>query len=267
MARPRLATPPNYQVRALQRGLGILRLFSEAEPALAMAEVSRRLELPKATALRLLECLRQEGFLAYDPERGQYALGIAAFEVGSTYLATSPLERRATPFLRRLAERTNQTANLGVLEGNEVLHVAVVEPERPLRYHSRVGRRDLVHCTGLGKVLASAMDEPRLRTLLAAGLPARTPATITDPEAFRHELERVRRIGHAEDREEGAPGLRCLAAPVLGADGRVVAAMSISGPAGEFAGAARPTLVAALLEAALGLSVRLGWSVPAASHA
>jgi DNA-binding IclR family transcriptional regulator len=266
MARPRRAETPNYQVRALQRGLAILQAFSGAEPTLSLAEISRRLAIPKATTLRLLECLRQESWLTYDAERGRYALSIAALEIGSAYLAASRIEQRAMPFLRRLADITNQTANLGILNGNNVVHVAVVEPDRPLRYHSYVGARDLAHCTGLGKVLAAYLDEATLRTLVSAGLARRTPSTITEPTAFRQELHRVRTSGFAEDLEEGAPGLRCLAAPVLDADASVVAAMSISGPAAEFEGS-RAAFLAALLENAGGLSARLGSTNAVVSHA
>src|SRR5438128_3730815 len=89
MARPRGAETPNYQVRALQRGLTILQTFSEAEPTQSLAEISRRLDIPKATTLRLLECLRHETWLTYDADRGRYALGIAALEIGSAYLAAA----------------------------------------------------------------------------------------------------------------------------------------------------------------------------------
>jgi DNA-binding IclR family transcriptional regulator len=266
MARPRHPDTPNYQVRALQRGLAILQSFSESEPTLSMAEISRRLDIPKATTLRLLECLRQETWLTYDPDRGRYALGITVLEIGSAYLAASRIEQRAMPFLRRLADATSQTANLGILNGNNVVHVAVVEPDRPLRYHSYVGARDLAHCTGLGKVLAAYLDEAGLRTLLSAGLPRRTPTTITEPDAFRQELQRVHAAGYGEDLEEGAPGLRCLAAPVLDGDGSVVAAMSISGPAAEFEGS-RAVFLTAVLETARGLSARLGWAAPVVSRA
>jgi len=266
MARPRGTETPNYQVRALQRGLAILQTFREAEPTQSLAEISRRLDIPKATTLRLLECLRHETWLTYDADRGRYALGIAALEIGSAYLAASRIEQRAMPFLRRLADITGQTANLGILNGNMVVHVGVVEPDRPLRYHSYVGARDLAHCTGLGKVLAAYLDEPALRSLLSAGLSRRTPTTITKPDSFRQELRRVRTSGFAEDLEEGAPGLRCLAAPVLDADGSVVAAMSISGPAAEFEGSGA-VFLAALLKHAAGLSARLGYTTAVVSNA
>jgi DNA-binding IclR family transcriptional regulator len=228
---------------------------------MTLAEISSRLDIPKPTALRLLECLRDEGFLAWDGETGAYSLGLRAFEVGSVYLATLPLEQAALPFLRRLSEETNLTANLGVVDRFEVVHLAIVEPERPLRYHTRVGTRDYLHCTGLGKVLLAQFDRAALDDLVrTVGLPARTPATLTGRTALDAELVGVRRLGYAEDREETIPGLRCLAVPVRAANREVVAALSISGPAADFDDGERPGLLRALLAAARGISEQLGWS-------
>jgi DNA-binding IclR family transcriptional regulator len=262
MARPRSAIrPPNYQVRALQRGLAILTSFSSAEPSLSLADVSGRLQLPKPTALRLLECLRGEGFTLFDPASARYSLGPRAFEVGSAYLAASPLERLGLPLLRDLAERTGQTANLGIVDDFAVLHLAVAEPARPLRYHTRVGERDALHCTGLGKVLLSTWSDHRLADLAnGVGLPRRTATTFTDLAELRSELAGIRHHGYAEDREEGVLGLRCLAAPVRDAHADVVAAISISGPAADFEGDKRSEMLATLLDQARAFSRRLGYT-------
>jgi DNA-binding IclR family transcriptional regulator len=267
MARPRNTTAPapNYQVRALQRGLAILTSFSPNEPSLSLADVSGRLQLPKPTALRLLECLRVEGFASFDAASARYSLGPRAFEVASAYLATSPLERLAMPVLRELADRTDQTANLGILDNFSVMHLAVAEPARPLRYHTRAGERDALHCTGLGKVLLSTWSEERLAALVASvGLPRRTPTTLTNLGTLEQELEQVRAHGYAEDRQEGIPGLRCLAAPVHDTRGEVVGAISISGPAADFDDDHRTLLLEALLGHARGLSAKLGW--PPTAH-
>lgn len=268
MARPRQGDSANYQVRALERGLAILRAFTPSEPRLGLAELSRRLEIPKSTTLRLVEALRAEGFLAYDAGAGTYSLGLRTFEVGSVYLATSTLEQRALPLLQRLMKATNLTANLGVLDGHEVVHLSVVQPDRPLRYHTHIGARDHLHCTALGKILAAhLLDAHALKELVTkVGLPARTPATITDPAAFRAELARVSRLGYAEDREETVPGLRCLGAPVRGHTGQVLAALSISGPAADFQGRNRERLLSSVVETATALSEQLGWSEVKRDH-
>lgn len=262
MARPRSTThAPNYQVRALQRGLAILTSFSTDEPSLSLADVSGRLQLPKPTALRLLECLRVEGFASFDPSSARYSLGPRAFDVGNAYLAASPLERLAAPFLRELADRTAQTANLGIVQDFAVMHLAVAEPARPLHYHTRAGERDALHCTGLGKVLLSTWSGERLAALVSGvGLPRRTSTTLTELSALEQELAQIRALGFAEDREEGMPGLRCLAAPVRDAHADVIAAISISGPAADFDGDNRASMLEALLAQARGLSSRVGWS-------
>lgn len=229
--------------------------------------MSGGLGIPKSTSLRLLECLRDEGFLSWDKETGLYALGLRAFEVGSVYLATLPIEQAAMPFLRRLSEETNLTANLGVVDRFEVVHLAVVEPERPLRYHTRVGTRERLHCTGLGKVLLTQFDETALEELVrTAGLPSFTPTTITDRPELSSELSAVLRQGYAEDREETVAGLRCLAVPVHAANNEIVAAISVSGPAADLGRDARRGLLGALRAAAAEISERLGWS-PTAGQA
>jgi DNA-binding IclR family transcriptional regulator len=264
MPRPRSASPEaNYQVRALQRGLAILASFSHQQASLSLAEVSGRLSIPKPTTLRLLECLRGEGFATYDPISARYSLGPRAFEVGSAYLGASALEQHGPPFLRRLARDTGQTANLGILDGFTVLHVSVAEPDRPLRYHTRAGEHDALHCTGLGKVLIAQWTAERLHELASeVGLARRTPSTVTELSDLEAELARVRQCGYAEDGEEGAVGLRCLAAPVRDARGDVIAAMSISGAAAEFNGHHRAELLRLLFEQSRGLSRRLGWTDP-----
>src|SRR5690606_32916295 len=131
-------------------------------------------------------------------------LGIRAFEVGMAFLPTLPIEQIAQPYLRKLMQATDLTTNLGVLGGHEVVHIAAVAPERSLRFHIRIGYRDALHWTALGKVLASGMTQDELDQFLAeVPLTRRTPATITDPDAFRAELERVRQAGVAYDIEEG----------------------------------------------------------------
>jgi IclR family acetate operon transcriptional repressor len=259
MPRPRSTETANYQVRALQRGLSILGLLSSTERRLGLGDISQQLGIPKPTALRLLDYLRGDGFVDCNAA-GEYALGLRAFQLGSGSRGLARLEDLARPFLQQLVDQTSHTANLGVIDDGEIVHLAVVEPSRPLRYHTRVGTREPLHCTGLGKVLAAALDESSLQRILdTRGLPAWTPATITDAAAFRRELSMIRRLGFAEDREEATPGLRCIAAPVRGDSGQVVAAISISGPAAEFARTHAVRLRQIVLEVARRLSERLGW--------
>jgi IclR family acetate operon transcriptional repressor len=254
---------PTYQVRALERGLQVLIALATDLPRASLQDLHRYTGLNKATLLRLLDVLQRAEFIEQEPGNGDYRLGMRAFEVGSAYLPNLPIEQIAQPYLRELVAATDQTANLGVLAGHEVVHVATIAPDRSLHFRIRVGFRDSLHWTALGKVLASGMDEATFEAYLATGpFPRRTPATITDPDAFRAEIERVRAAGLAVDREECTAGLICLAAPIRDAYGRVIAAVSISGLAHEVTSETRPALEAALLRAAGAISRRFGYVEP-----
>jgi DNA-binding IclR family transcriptional regulator len=248
-----------YQVRALERALDILDAFSLAESQLSLTAIAARVGLAKSTTTRLLSVLEERGYLERSPETERYGIGVRAFEVGSVYIQTTTIEAEAEPALRRLARECQQTANLGILSRGEVVHLAVVAPDRPIRYYATVGQRESAHCTGLGKVLLATLDDGQLDEIIAArGLPRRTEYTITAPAQLRAQLARVRAAGFALDEEEAFPGLKCVAAPIRDHKGRTVAALSVSGPAPEFAPDALGRYTAAVLRAAGEVSARLG---------
>ena len=260
---PGLNDEPTYQVRALERGLQVLIAMATDLPQASLQDLHRYTGLNKATLLRLLDVLQRTEFIEQDAGSGDYRLGMRAFEVGSAYLPNLPIEQIAQPYLRDLMAMTNQAANLGVLAGHEVVHVATIVPDRPLHFRTRVGFRDSLQWTALGKVLAAGMDEAAFAAFLATGpFPGRTPKTITAPDAFRAEIERVRATGIATDLEEGTAGLNCLAAPIRDSRGHTIAAVSISGLAHEITSETRPALEDALCRTAGAISRRFGYVAP-----
>jgi IclR family acetate operon transcriptional repressor len=136
---------------------------------------------------------------------------------------------------------SGETANLAVLEGDDVVYIAQVSSPHTLRMFAEVGRHVPPHSTAVGKVLLAGLPrEEALAILGRAGLPERTPATITRLATFEAELDRVAEQGWAVDEEEQETGVRCVAVPVG------PAAMSLSGPAERFAGSAVPGLVGSM---------------------
>jgi DNA-binding IclR family transcriptional regulator len=249
----------NYQVRALERALDILDAFSLATSELSLTRLAERVELPKSTVVRLAAILVDRGYLERVPEAESFRIGVRAFEVGSIYIQSTSLEAEARPIMARLAEATGQTANLGILDRGELVHLAVEAPDRPVRYWATTGKREDAHYTGLGKVLLAALSEEKLAAHLARhSLARRTPRTITDPALLRAELDRVRGVGYAIDDEESNAGVRCIAAPVVDESGTTVAAVSISGSATEFGDEAMPRYVAAVVDAGREISLRIG---------
>lgn len=138
-------TQAQYQVRALTRALDILNAFSLVQPELSLSRIASLVDLAPSTALRLLSTLVEYGLVEKSPETDRYRIGVHAFELGSIYIQTTTIEAQALPLLQSLARECNQTANLGILDRGEVVHISVVPPDRPIRYYARVGQRESIH--------------------------------------------------------------------------------------------------------------------------
>lgn len=253
---------PHYQVRALERALDILNVFSINEPELTLTDIAARAEVAKSTTFRLLTILEERGYVERSTESDRYRIGIRAFEVGSIYIQTTRVEVEAQPFLHILARECNQTANLGVLDRGAIVHLSVVPPDRPIRYFATIGQRDDAHCTGLGKALLADMSDRDLKAFVEQhGLPRRTANTSVTFDQLQSALARVRARGVAIDEEETEIGLTCVAAPIRDATGQIVAAASISGPAAEFRELTLPRYIDAVRRTAETISDRLGHAV------
>ena len=236
----------NYHANALARGLALLEVLAAESQPLTLKDLSNSTALPKSTLVRLLAVLSEMEYVVRLDERPSYRLGHKVHRLASSYLSTLDLTVVARAYLRPLAERTGQTANLGVLDGDQVLRLCVVEPDRPLRFTTALGSRAHAYCTALGKALLADLPDAALP---AEPFPAFTARTITSVDDLHRDLRRTARRGYALDEGEHSFGLRCVAVPVR-VDGRCLAALSVSGPAGEFTSARQHEYVALLDEAA-----------------
>jgi len=213
----------------------LLEAFWEQE-GLGVSELSRTLDLHKNNVFRLLATLEERGYIEQSSSSERYRLGVRCLELGRSFARGRTLLLSARPILEELVQKTGESAHLGVLHGFEVVHLDGENPRRLVASTSRVGMRLPVHCTGLGKVLLGCGDEAGRQTfdsevVRPKGIEARTENTITDREKFFEHLRSVAVEGYGLDLEECEIGLRCVAAPVLDHSGRVLAALSVSGPA------------------------------------
>jgi DNA-binding IclR family transcriptional regulator len=140
------------------------------------------------------------------------------------------------PFLQDLYGAARTTVQLGVLEGDQVLVVEKITGHQPMPMLSQVGGTIPAHCSGLGRAILAWSDAETLQAVIAGGLARRTPRTITSPIALQRELAAIPDRGWAFDREEGNVGVSCVAAPIFGPDGVVVAALSVTGPSAHVRG-------------------------------
>jgi IclR family acetate operon transcriptional repressor len=244
-------------VQSVGRAIRILELVAEHPGQLGVTDLGRRLGVHKATAFRLVTTLVQAGLLEKAPGADRYRLGFGLVRLATAALADLDLVRQARPILERLAEETQETVNLAVLDGLEVVNVDQVAGRHSVLNVNWVGRRTPVHCTSNGKVLVAHLPEDRWERILAGPLERRTPRTITDPEMLRVQLREARARGYAYTVEELEVGLNAVAAPVH-APGGVVAAISVAGPAYRVTPERIPELAAAVTRAGAEASRRMG---------
>ena len=223
---------------AIQTVVNALRLLEEfhSEDELGVTELSRRLKLHKNNVFRLLATLEQRDYIEQSPLSERYRIGARCLELGEAFCRSHSLLERARPILRDLARTVGETVHLALMTAFEVVHIDAEVFPQPILTPARVGQRLPVHCTALGKVLLGLATEQCRQAYdqtVVAGrpLPRRTSATIVDPLKFFEHIRTVAGQGFALDIEECDDGLNCVAVPVHGRDGHVVAALSVSGPA------------------------------------
>jgi DNA-binding IclR family transcriptional regulator len=191
--------------------------------------------LHPSSAHRILNVMVEKGLVAKQ-EPGTYRLGLKLLELGNLVKARLDIRREALPFMQRLHQEINETVNLSLREGDEMVYVERTASGRAMmRVVQIVGARAPLHITAVGKIfLAEAGDEEARAYARRTGLPAYTPHTLTSEKALLEELARVRRRGVAFDDEEAEKGVCCIGAGIRDADGRLVAGLSISAPAERF---------------------------------
>jgi DNA-binding IclR family transcriptional regulator len=238
-----------------------LTLLSElAKEAKTLDQLAEQVGVHKSTVLRLLRTLESHHFVRREGTR-YYRLGSALFDLANQALEDRDVRRSSQPALSALNTRTGHTIHLASYEDGEVVYIDKYEGHHSVRMYSRVGKRAPLHCTAVGKVLVSAMTRPQ-RAEIAEKIDyvVLTGNTITNPADFLAELDKVAARGYAVDNAEHEDFIHCIAAPIRGAGGEVLAAASMSIPKVllDFDGllALVPELVAAADEA----SVQSGWT-------
>lgn len=238
------------------RVVDVLEALANAPDGLRVAEIGRAVGVHKATASRLLGTLARRGIVERVRATGRYRPGANLARLARIASSGTHLIDQARPVLDALAERTRETTNLAVLDDTEVLYIDQVTAPRGIVAGNWVGRRSPAHSSSSGKVLlAFGADELRER-ILKRPLERLAANTITDPERLRTVLARVRSRGYADSMSELEAGLNTVAAPIFAQD-RVVAAVSISGPAFRFRAKDLPRMGRLAADAGTGISRRM----------
>jgi IclR family transcriptional regulator, acetate operon repressor len=222
-----------YMVPVVQGTFKVLEELAKNGP-LALNEVTRRTKMSKSTVFRILATLENLGYVLRDAAR-TYCVTTALSDLVTSEGITEILRRAAMPHMLELRDTFGETVNLGQIVSDKVVYIEVVPSEYALRLHERAGASVYMHASALGKAILGFSDADFVHSVLSGrDLPAMTENTITQLDKLLAELKRVRERGHAIDRAETSPLATCVAAPILGADGHAIAAISISGPSSRF---------------------------------
>jgi IclR family acetate operon transcriptional repressor len=249
---------PDYIVKPVQKALQVLDCLGQEKRELSLAEICRRVGLPKTTTFRYLHTLQASGLVTHDPETELYRLGSRLWELGQSVGEQLQLRKAARPFMEQLRDRFNETVNLAVLDGSEIVYVEMLESKMSLRMQASPGGRDAVYSTSLGKAILAHLPEAEWRDHLPARLARRTARTITAFSALREQLYEIRARGYAHDRGESEEGARCVGAAIFDQREQVVAAISVSAPAVRLDDRKEREVATALIAAARAISRRLG---------
>ena len=247
-------------IQSVRRAASLLRAFGSGASELGVSELGRRLNLHKSTVSRLLATLESEGLLERAPGTEKYRLGPEITRLAGRVDHFRDIREVARPFLAELAEVTRETANLAVLDGDEVNNVDQVSGPHLVRVGNWVGRRTPLHCVANGKALLAFLPTAEMERLTTGPLASFTPLTVTRPSALRACLAQVRQQGYATALGEIEEGLNAIAAPIWDAGGVVTAAFSVSGPAYRVTLERVPELGQITREIAQRVSHRLGYS-------
>ncbi|WP_160668718.1 IclR family transcriptional regulator [Pseudarthrobacter sp. ATCC 49987] len=240
------------------KALGLLVLLGDEPRGASAAELSRRAELPFSTTYRLLGSLTRDGFVDYEPDGRRYHLGLRIFQLGQRVSNHHGFAGTALPILRRVTEETGEATILSVRDGNHHLTVNKVDGPQTFRVTSDPGHLGALHTTSVGKALvAFADDATRSQLLERLELEPLTEFSITDRDAFRAEIELVRKRGYAVMDEENELGMRAVAVPVFNSQGHAFAALATAVPVFRMSVEALVALVPLLQAAAAELSARL----------
>jgi DNA-binding IclR family transcriptional regulator len=254
------------KVQSLDRALDILKLLG-TEPEMRVTDLARRLEVHKSTAFRLLSTLQEHGLVEQNPTTEKYRLGYGLVRLASAVVGEIDLARASRPVLEELANRTSETVNLAILQGDQVINIDQIAAPNLVVNVNWVGKQTPLHCTSNGKVLLAFLPEAERIRLLDQPLQRFTPRTITDVKTLEKQLARVRDEGWAFTLEELEVGLNAVAAPVCGTDGLVRAAVSVAGPSYRVTPQRLNDLGTMTKEAGEAISQRMGYIAGAPSKA
>ncbi|MFI9244077.1 IclR family transcriptional regulator [Streptomyces sp. NPDC053086] len=245
-------------VQSVDRAVSVLEILARHGEA-GVTEIAEELDVHKSTAFRLLGVLENRGLVAQAKDRGKYYLGAGVLRLAGAAAVRLDISQEGVPVCREVADELGETVNIAVLDDDAAVNIMQARGTASVTAQNWLGRRTPLHATSSGKVLLAHMPPTLREGLLARSLPRFTDRTVTGAGMLRAELEAVVQQGYGVTIEELELGLAAVAAPVRSHDGKVIAAISVSGPVYRLNADRLPEVAKRTVAAGAELSRRMGY--------
>ncbi|MFG2881089.1 IclR family transcriptional regulator [Streptomyces sp. NPDC048297] len=245
-------------VQSVDRAVSVLEILARHGEA-GVTEIAEELDVHKSTAFRLLGVLENRGLVAQAKDRGKYYLGAGVLRLAGAAAVRLDISQEGVPICREVADELGETVNIAVHDDDAAVNIMQARGTASVTAQNWLGRRTPLHATSSGKVLFAHLPPTLREGLLARPLPRFTDHTLTGAAMLRAELETVIEQGYATTVEELELGLAAVAAPVRAHDGKVIAAISVSGPVYRLNSDRLPEVAKRTVAAGAELSRRMGY--------
>ncbi len=259
LAAPAEKAASSGRLSSVTSALLVMKAFSAEEAEIGISSLAKRLGLAKSTVHRLAVTLAAEGFLEQNPETGRYRLGLSLFTLGALARRRMDVSNVSRPLLGVLRDKYQEAATLAILSRTSIMYLHNLESGQAIGIRAYIGDLKPAHCTAEGRVMLAFAAPAVVAEVIKEGLVARTPKTLTDPDALLRLLEETRAAGYAIDDEESEAGMRCIAAPVRDISGKVIAAVGLAGPTQRLTKKDLRALAPDVVATGEAVSVRLGF--------
>lgn len=247
-------------IQSVQRAMGILSLFSRSQPRLGITEMAAAMGLAKGTVHNLVHTLVADGFLKQDPETRKYTLGLSIFTLGTIMSGTLEINQKAESPAHQLAAQTGLICRVAIWDKDAALVTLNVTPRHAQVLSRQIGPRVVAYCSALGRVLLAHLDPESRNRYFDRLIPIPfTPHTVVDKDKLKRLLEQTRRQGIAFNNQELALGYTSVAAGVFAENGRLAAAISLTGPPDSVMGPEQESTIHQLRDTAGEISRYMGY--------
>lgn len=238
----------------------ILKSFTPGNLELSVAELSRKVNMPKSTTYRLLKTLSQGGFTEYVRNTRKFHIGTALYTLGSLYLSTTDVLKAANPVIQTINELTSEAVNIAILEGQYITIIQKVEAKHDLRWNTHIGYSTPAYASAIGKALLSELTDEEIDALFTEEkLKPVTESTIVSKTELRRQLKTIRRTGFGFQKKESVEGIEAVGCVIRDYTGKAVAGVSIAVPMFRMNKNRREKLTALIKMGSDLISYRLGY--------